>query len=76
MTTGRLCILLVREMRFNFGGQVLVLSGTMHEATHGHLDNPPRYSVDGPRIRSMARVILRQRPVAAFSSFRPLAVRR
>jgi hypothetical protein len=35
---------------------------------------PYRYSKDSPKKGLMARVILRHRPVAAFSSFLPLTV--
>src|SRR5579863_3337481 len=72
----QICVFFMREVRFDFLGEIPILLGTIDKSRHAHLLVPTAYSNDSPRMRPMARVILRQRPAAAFSSFRPLLVSR
>ena len=87
---GNVRFLLVGQVGFDLLGQVLIFAGAVLIAAEVHRCFPflvvfavdrfslffSAYSRDSPRIRPMARLILRQRPVAAVSSLRPLAVRR
>ena len=50
--------------------------GSDGKTSAGSYSLSSHYSNDSPRISPIARVILRHRPVAAFSSFRPLLVSR
>ena len=71
---GAVGILFVCQVRFDFLGEVGVFFFAMHEAAKTHGAASENYSGDSPRIRPMARVMLRQRLVSAVRCFRPFAV--
>src|SRR5271165_2917722 len=64
------------KVRFDLFSKIAISLGSVDRPPQTHLLIPSAYLNDSPRIRPMARVIFLQRPVAAFSSFRPLFVSR